>query len=576
MGMGATNTLGRVCASLGLIDGVQPAFQSAADVGNAGVLFAVPALISNGLLHQVEESFHLPRGYYTLQQIFLLVAFLALCRIKCLEQLRYCTPGEWGRVMGLDRIPEVKTMREKIAILSDQGVMQWSALVCKEWMETDPEAAGVLYVDGHVRVYHGRNTTLPRHYVARQRLCLRATVDYWVNAMDGKPFFRINQAIDHGLLTVLREEIVPRLEQDVPGQPTAQQVEADPLLHRFAIIIDREGYSPDFFADMKLKRIAVTTYHKFAGADWPLEEFTEYTDMRSAGETVTVRLAERGTRLSNSLWVREIRKLTESAHQTSLLSTDYRSDLRPVAAELFSRWCQENFFKYMRENYNLDRLIDYRTEPIPDTTRVINPRYREVDGKIRSATATLSRRLQEFGVLHLAGAIEDDNVRRFEQDKSEQQVKINDLRVKIEQLKEERKNTPRHITVDQLPPEQRFDQLSTQSKHLVDTIKLIAYRAETSVASILKEHIADSDDARRLIKRICTSEADIIVDNQAGTLTVSLHHQACNSQDAAVSCLCDELNATETIFPGTDLRIVYQITRRLLDNEIAFPVKTGP
>jgi prepilin-type processing-associated H-X9-DG protein len=155
MGMGATDTLGRVCASLGLVDGIAPDFHSAADLANAGVLFAVPALLSNGLFHHVEECFHLPRGYYTLQQLFLLVAFLALCRIKCLEQLRYVTPGEWGKILGLDRIPEVKTLREKIAILSYQGTVQWSGLLCREWMETDPRSAGVLYVDGHVRVYHG-------------------------------------------------------------------------------------------------------------------------------------------------------------------------------------------------------------------------------------------------------------------------------------------------------------------------------------------------------------------------------------------------------------------------------------
>ena len=559
MGMGATDTLGRVCASFGLIDGVQPQFFNAADVANAGVLFAVPALVSNGLLHHVDDCFHFPRGYYSLQQIFLLVAFLALCRIKCLEQLRYCAPGEWGKTLGLDRIPEVKTVREKIAILCTQGVEQWSALVCKEWMEADPASAGVLYVDGHVRPYHGSRTVLPRHYVARQRLCLRATVDYWVNAMDGKPFFRINQAVDPGLIAVLRDEIIPVLLRDVPGQPSAQELEADPLLHRFTIIVDREGYSPGNFEVMKLKRIAIVTYHKFAGADWPAEEFIEHTHKQSTGETVTLLLAERGTRLSNGLWVREIRRLTESGHQTALLSTDYRSDLRSIAAGLFSRWCQENFFKYMRENYNLDRLIDYRTEQIPETTHVVNPRYRELDGQIRSGNSALSRRMQEFGALHLHGDIEAENVQRFENDKAKLQEQIKTLTGKIEQLKHDRKNVPRHITVDQLPDEQRFDRLSTQSKHLVDTIKMIAYRAETSMASVLKEHLGDPEDARRLVKRICTGETDIIVDNQNKKLVVRLHHQASNAQDEAVGKLCEELNATETIFPGANLRLVYEV-----------------
>ena len=135
--------------------------------------------------------------------------------------------------MGLDRIAEVRTVRKKLALLSDQHqVNAWSAELCAQWMGEDPEKASVLYVDGHVRVYHGDQTQLPRHYVARQKLCLRATTDYWVNAMDGQPFFLLNQAVDPGLLQVLEHQIVPRLEQEVPNQPSAEQLANDPNLHR--------------------------------------------------------------------------------------------------------------------------------------------------------------------------------------------------------------------------------------------------------------------------------------------------------------------------------------------------------
>ena len=88
-----------------------------------------------------------------------------------------------------------------------------------------------------------------------------ATADYWVNAMDGQPFFVVSQAVDPGLLQVLERDIVPRLEQDVPNQPSTEQLDADPLLHRFSVVFDREGYSPDFFAKMKKRRIACLTYH---------------------------------------------------------------------------------------------------------------------------------------------------------------------------------------------------------------------------------------------------------------------------------------------------------------------------
>ncbi len=208
MGMGATNELDRVAASLGLLNGVQPVFVHVLDVAHAGVLLALPALLVNGLINGIERYFQLPRGYYRLDSIFLLLALMALSRVKNIEALRYARPGEWGNLLGLDRIPEAKTLRQKVSHLS-QGDQpsQWASELARQWLVADPEGAGLLYIDGRVRVYCGYQTQLPKHHVARQRLCLRATCDYWVNAMDGQPFFVLNQAVDPGLIQVIEKEI---------------------------------------------------------------------------------------------------------------------------------------------------------------------------------------------------------------------------------------------------------------------------------------------------------------------------------------------------------------------------------
>jgi hypothetical protein len=188
---------------------------------------------------------------------------MALGRLRSID-LRYYAPGEWGKLLGLDRAPEVRTLRIKLKHLADQEqAFCWSSTLCKEWMLEAPEEAAVLYADGHVRVYHGTAKVLPKHYVARERRCLSATADYWVNAMDGKPFFVVSQAVHPGLLQVLERDIVPRLEADLPNQPGADELDADPLLHRFTVVFDREGYSPEFFAKMKKRGIACLTYHKY-------------------------------------------------------------------------------------------------------------------------------------------------------------------------------------------------------------------------------------------------------------------------------------------------------------------------
>jgi transposase-like protein len=560
MGMGAINVAARVAASVGALDAVAPQFVPAVDVPYGGVLFALPALLALGLIDSTPGFLELPKGYYGLDSLMILLAFMALARLNAMEQLRYCAPGEWGKLLGLDRVPEVRTLRAKIRLLGEQGKAEpWSAALSQRWMQAAPEQAGTLYVDGHVRVYHGDQTELPRHYVARQRLCLRATTDYWVNAMDGQPFFVVNQAVDPGLIHVLEQHIVPRLEREVPGQPDTETLAAQPLLHRFTLVFDREGYSPQLLERMKAKRIACLSYHKFPGEPWAGEEFREYPVSLPSGQCVSMRLAERGTWLSNGLWVREIRKLSQSAHQTAILSTDYTSDLVPVATAMFSRWAQENFFKYARENFGLDRLVDYRTQAISEPIRVVNPAYRSLDSQVRSTTGKLHRLLAQFGALNIEQDIDPKRIEPVLRKKADLQERIEQLQAQLDTLKTERKATEHHIAFEQLPEPQRFRQLSTQSKHLIDTIKMIAYRAETAMANILGEHLSHRDDTRALLRALYATEADLLPDDNARTLTVRLHHLPNEYFNAAIRKLCDELNATETLFPRTDLRLVLKL-----------------
>lgn len=561
MGMGAQAIEARLAASIGKSDEpVTPDFQAARDVPKGGVLFALPALLATGLLKFSDNFFKLRKGYYGLDSLFLVLAFTALARVKSIESLRYSAPGEWGKLIGLDRIPEVRTLRSKIKQLTqDDSPQQWNEALCKEWMQIAPEQAGVLYIDGHVRVYNGQQTKLPRHHVARQKLCLRATTDYWVNAMDGQPFFMINKAVDPGMIKVIENDILPQLEKTLPILVNAKDLATDSLLHKFTLICDRESYSPAYFKRMRKQRIACLTYHKYPDEDWPKEEFKNYQVTLPSGQKTELNLAERGHCLSNHLWVREIRKLTEKGHQTSIICTDYRSEMTFLAIAMFSRWSQENFFKYCREHFGLDSLVDYSTEQVSETTEVVNPEYRQLDSKIKSSQGKLNRLLAKFGALTLEETIDPDNVEPYIQKKTAWQEEIDGFQVQLKALKEERRKVPHHIQVKDLPEAEQFKQLSTQSKHFIDTIKMVAYRAETAMANLLRETISRPDEVRCLLRGIYSGEADLIPDYEQDSLTVQLHYLANHSYDKAIQKLCDELNATETIFPRTNLRLIFKL-----------------
>ena len=401
-------------------------------------------------------------------------------------------------------------------------------------------------------------------YVSRQRLCLRGTTDYWVNDALGQPFFAVERPIDHGLLEALRSDIVPRLLKDVPGQPTVEELKADRYRARFVILFDREGYSPEFFKEMwQTHRIACITYHKYPKNDWPAAEFAEIETTLPGGERVSLQLAERGTWIGDKksgLWVREVRKLTPSGHQVSLISTAYGELALQDAAQLFSRWSQENFLRYMMQHYAIDLLNEYRTEEIPETKRpVVNPQWRELDRQRRSVKSKLTHHQARFAALTLHPQSDEAAQSKWEKRKAELVEAIEQFDHELTGINSQLKTTPSHLDWDKLPETEKFQRLAPSRKQLVDTVKLIAYRGETALAAIVREELARTDDARSLLRDLFCSEADLLPDLEQRVLRVQVHPMSNPRANRAIAHLLEHLNAAEFTYPGTKLQLVYSI-----------------
>ena len=566
MGVACTRVGERVLASLGKLVGAAVRFDRCLDVPNAGVLCAIPALLANGLLNGAKQMLGQVKGYYTTFHILLLLAFMALCRIKTTEKLRGHAPGEFGNLLGLDRAPEVRCLRQKMDELSvDQGSERWAAHLSKYWMEQEPESVGTLYVDGHVRVYHGRQTQLPRRYVSRERLCLRGITDYWVNDAIGRPFFVIEKQIDPGLLATLRNDIVPRLLKEVPYQPSEQQLNENPCLCRFVLVFDREGYSPAFFQEMwSNHRIGCQTYHKHPGEPWPEQWFTDHEVTMPGGEVVKMRLCEMGSLVgsgNDASWMREVRKLTDSGHQTSLISTAFDLPHTQLAARMFSRWCQENFFNYMMQHFDIDVLLDYGVTEFPDTEKVINPAWRQLNRSGNSLQNKLRYRRARFAEMTMHPATEDKTkkYRKWLKKKADLLEEIENIEYQLEELKVKMKQTDKHIKWGELDEKDRFLRLLPGRKRLMDTIRMIAYRAETAMVGLITGSRVDSSDARRLLQDLFTTEADILPSPEAGQLNIRVHSASRPAANRALAQLFEHLNNAQVKYPGTEMRLIFEI-----------------
>jgi len=434
----------------------------------------------------------------------------------------------------------------------------------QDWMTSESKAVGTLYVDGHMRVYHGALTKLPRKYVTRERLCLRGSTDYWVNDARGRPFFVVERVVDAGLLEVMRTDIVPRLLQEVPHQPSAEELRLHPYRCRFTLVFDREGYSPEFFREMwQQHRIACISYHKHPGAPWPVAWFSEHTVAMPSGETLSLSLAEMGTRVGTqpqALWMREVRKLTDSGHQVSLIATAFEIEHTVLAARLFSRWCQENFFRYMMEHFALDLLAEYGTTPLADTARVVNPAWRRLSNQKQSLQNKLGYRQARFAELTLReGSCSPKQHATWMEKKAHLLEDLQAHQHLLGQVKEQLKATPRHILWKDLPEGEKFNRLLPGRKRLLDAVRMIVYRAETAMLPLLMNDTVDSPDARTILQTLFLTEANIQPEPQHERLRIQVHRSACPITDRHRQRLFDHLNQTETCYPGTPLRLVYEL-----------------
>ena len=557
--MATTRAEERVACSLGKGSPAAVKFEESQALCGAGVLFLLPALLAHGLLKTKEVYQWSSRVFYSLESIVLTLAFMALARIKNPEQLKQCKPGELGRIIGLDRVPEVKCLRQKIQLLTAQNhASQLNNLLVDHWYSGQgKEDADFLYIDGHVRIYYGYKANLPVKFVSRQKLCLCATTEYWVNDAHGMPVMMVMGELTEKLQTAIEDLIIPQLQQTnllSARTPEDQQP-------RCTFIFDREAYEPAFFHRLWTEhRIAIITYRKNVKDTW-LENSFKSSTVSVLQQSVNMHLCETQTELGGYLF-REIRRLGKDGHQTSIITTHPTLESNLIAGRMFGRWCQENFFRYLIEDYDFDKMTSFGTESIDLDKEVVNPEYRKLTHQIKKTREKIQRLQARFFPL-IEQAIDEtlDKLLPITVKQMEYKAMLDKLRKVEDELVAQRVQVKPRIKLGQMPEQLRYNKLKTESKLLMNVIKMICYRAESSVATWMAPFLAKAEDEKRMVvKQIIASNADLSPDYQNNTLTITLHSLSAQRFNTAASELTNILNQTETQFPGTNLKMIFQIS----------------
>lgn len=557
-------TLDRHLAHLGLLDDAAPLFREGASIPGAGVLLALPCLVDSGVFRVCHKLYgDIGPAFYGLRTTLLTLLLMALLRIKRPEHLKEKDPAAFGRLLGLDRAPEVKTLRRGLTRLAAHHCAeQLGAELARVRVDQRGHLMGFLYVDGHVRAYHGERKIASNAYVTRRHLAMPAITDYWINDRSGDPLLVITGEVDAALTKAM-----PRVLREV------REVVGD---KKVTIVFDRGGWSPNLFAEMIKDGFDLLTYRKGHCRRVNERRFVRRRG-KFDGRFVEYLLHDAPVRfLKGRLRLRQVTRLCDDGHQIQVITSRWDLLDIEVADRMFDRWRQENFFKYMREEFLLDALVDYRVEPEEPTRTIPNPERRALDKELREARADVARLEQEFGAA-AAGNSEKrrPTMRGFKIAHGKLGKQLREARTRVSQLFDRRRSVPKRVEVRDLK-EQAVVRLTRERKHLTDLIKMVAYQAESDLIGLLRSHYARIDqEGRTLLHELFATTGDICVsDNE---LNITLGPLSSPHRTHAAQALCEILDKSETLFPGSRRRVRFAMRppRRIGLAFPASPAKPG-
>ena len=552
----------RALARFGLLgEGAVPAFTPGARYPLAGLLLALPPLAESGLLDCARQVYgRLRDGFYGLEVMLVVLVFMALLREARAEGATRIPPDALGRVLGLDRAPEVKTIRRKLAELAAAGkAAELQLALARHHAAASPGTLGFLYIDGHTRAYFGKRDIQKMH-VTRLKFPGPATEETWVTGSAGDPLLVVMAQPSSSLAAQIRD-LLPAL-RDITG-PGAKPV----------LCFDRGGWSPALFADITDAGFDLLTYRKneagndipdlpgeaFTAAAWAGDDGREHAyDL--AGTTISLTVSE-GEHKGRVLSLRQVtRRKPGDTRQVHILTTRPAAAL-PAAAVIYrmtSRWREENYFRYGRAHFALDALDTYATTPEDPARMVPNPAKKTAATAVKAARKTLAdaAAAREEKLAALRSPAPGTSTVITNQVLARLDAPVTAARRDLDAAKAAAKAIPAKIPLADHNP--AMVKLDTETKLITHAIRMAACNTETILARALNGRYARAgDEAYALIREALHTSGDITT--HGNVLNIRLDPLSAPRRTRALAALCEQLNTAPATYPGTTLVLHYEV-----------------
>ncbi|MDN5751419.1 MAG: hypothetical protein L0H64_23450, partial [Pseudonocardia sp.] len=556
----------------------------------------------------------LPNGFYGLDTVLLEAVLRALTGQARAEGATRIDPASFGRVLGLDRAPEVKTIRRKLALLAATGktdrlIAAMAATHLARATGRDEQAGLLLYVDGHVRAYHGTRKVGKTH-LARLKFPAPATLETWVNDAHGDPVLVVMAEPGASLAGELRR-LVPDLRAAVGDD------------RRVLVGFDRGGWSPALFKHLHGHGFDSLTWRKGAAEVIPAKAFRELTyrdpdtgqeyAWRAADTTVDLPLGTKPgpdgaepvftmRQVTLAVPVTKHARTTPDTpaddtpeagttgagtpaddtpgagttgddgvvdlagtRQIHILTT--RTDLpaEEIIYRMGARWRQENHFRYGRMHFDLDSHDCYASADDDPGRSVPNPAKKRAHAKVTAARARVEQAAAATDAALLAARtpVPGAPVTITNREHDQLTADLRAAQAALTLAEAAHKDTPARLPLRLVNPGQQV--LDVQTKLVNHAIRMAAFNTVTTLARELRLHTGyarKKHEAHTLIRQALRATGDIDPTTD-GVLTIRLDPLPTRRASTAIAELCQHLTATNTRYPGTDLIMRYEIKTAL-------------
>ncbi len=514
-----------------------------------GLALYYPALAALGLLDIARGIYALPRSVrFGVRATTLCLFFMTILSKTTIETAKHLKRLEFGVMVGSGRAPCVKTLRRKLACLVAQSrAGPFATALARRFVESGVLETAYLYVDGHLKAYSG-NKRLQEVWSAKRRMPVPGIHTYFVGDRLGRPVLFVTEELSANLAKAMGR-IVASIREVIGDR-------------RFSVIFDRGGYDGALFSWLVGEKIDFITYQR--GEARLQDAIFTRRQTRFEGRRRRFMIAEDTKKVGRSGPWRRIVVRTASGHQTPILtSLGAEVSSARVAAVMFARWRQENFFKYASAHHGLDDIVSYAGDLADSEAMVPNPARGVLDRQVAEARGSLGALKTELGDVLLEEPKRGRSAHGLKIAQRGKVGKMRELEETIEILKAQRAKLPKQVSIAEAGIGREV--MRREAKAIVDRIKICAYNAEEWLLGRLIVHYRNPFDVRDLLRAF--AELSGTIETTATGVVVSLDPPDTPLHRAALRGLVEDLNTTGVTFPGTQVPVTYQV--RLHHSELA-------